>query len=84
MILLQFTESCHRRFLQHLFQRGGCATAADKHAMILSHGCIKPQTIANDISIRNRLKGLSGPNQHIATDDHGVNTVGGHPHHLLI
>ena len=52
--------------------------------MILGHRGIEPQTITHNIGIRNRLKGLGGTNQYIATDNHRMDTLGSHPHHLLV
>ena len=52
--------------------------------MIFGYRGIEPQTITDDISLRDRLQGLGGTNQHIATHHHRVDSLWRQSHHLLV
>ncbi len=84
MIALEVGESLDGWFLEHLLQDRGSLTATDKHTMVLRHRGIEPKTITNDISLRNRLQGLRGTDEHITTDHHRMDIVGCHRHHLFV
>ena len=52
--------------------------------MVFGYLGTKPQTVAHHIGFRNGLKRFGGTDEHIATDNHGGQTVGGGLHDLLI
>ena len=84
MILLKLSERLYRGFLEHLLQHRGRLAIADEHPVILRHRGIEPETIAHHIGIGNRLQGLGGPDEDIATDHHRMQALRRSSHHLLI
>ena len=84
MIALEIGEGLDGRFLEHLFQDRGSLTATDKDTVVLRHGGIEPETITDDISLRDGLQGLRGTDEHITTDHHRMDVVGCHRHHLFV
>ena len=84
MIFQQLGEFLCRRFLQHLLQHVGRTTVTDEDPVVLGHGSIKPQTIANHICIRNFAKSLGGTDIYVATDNHCRQSRRSLLHHTLI
>ena len=84
MVALKGGECLNGRLLKHLFQDGRRTTAADEHPVILGDGSIQPQTVADDISIRDGLQGLRGTDEYITTHYHRMDAVRSHLHHLFI
>ena len=84
MVALQVGQRLHAGLLQHPFQHVGTPATADKHAVVLGHRGVEPQPVADDIGIGDRLQGLVGADEHVATDHHRMNLVRRHRHDLLV
>ena len=84
MLLLKFLQFLNTGLLEHLLQHLRRATVGHKDAMILGHAGIQPQTITHHVCLRHRRQGLSGGDEHIATNNHGIQAVGRLRHHLFI
>ena len=84
MIALEVSEGLDRWFLEHLLQDSGGLAAADEDTMILRHRGIEPETITDDIGLRDGLQGLGSTDEHIAADHHCMDIVGCHRHHLFV
>ena len=72
MVFLQAVQLLHRWFLKHLLEHVGRLPAADKHAMVFCDMASKPETIADDVSLRDRTEWLRGAYIHVAADNHRV------------
>ena len=84
MIFLQLGKCLYRGFLKHLLEHIRCTTATDKHTMVFGHRGVEPETITDNIGLRDGLQGLCGPDKHITTDNHRMDIIGCHCHHLLV
>ncbi len=82
--LQEFIQLLHTWFLKHLLQQLRLLSATHKHTMVLGDVRIEPQSVAHHIGIGYRLQGLCGTYQHITAHNHGIQSVRGDAHHLLI
>ena len=84
MIFLQLSECLYRWFLKHLFQYRWRTAIADEHPVVFRYRGIEPQAITHHIRIGNRLQGLGGADEHIATHHHRMQGFRRSSHHLLV
>ena len=84
MVFLQLAERLHRRFLQHTLHPLRCLMSGDEHAVILGNLWPQPQAIAHHVGVGNGLQRFGGPDEHVATDDHRVESGRGHFHQLPV
>ena len=76
MVFLQHCQLFHAGFLQHLLQHARRLTATDEDTMVLGDGGIEPQAIADHIGLGHLTQSLCGTDIHVATDNHGCQTIG--------
>ena len=80
MVALQLFQGLNRRLLEHLLQHRWRLTTADEDAVVGGRRSRQPQTVADDVGIRDRLQGLRGADEDITADHHGMDIVGSHRH----
>ena len=84
MVFLQCCQLLYAWLLQHLLQHIGSSAVADEDTVVLGDGCVEPQTIANDISLRNLSQSLCSTDIHVAAHYHRRQTLRSLLHDALI
>ena len=84
MLVEQFAQRFHRRFLHHTLESGGCLAVCHEHPVVFGYLGAEPQAITHHIHLGYGLQGLGGAYEHIAADNHRMQGCGCRLHDAFI
>ena len=84
MGLRELAQRLYGGLLQHPLQLVGPLVGGDEDAVMACRLGIEPQAVADHVGLGDGLERLCGADEHVATDDHGVERTGRLGHDALI